>query len=396
MVLSRIAVWLLRATRAALLVCVTVASLCSGLDAGSQPTWISLPSDNRFSSPDWWPRKGTAPRSEYVGNAACAECHAEKVATQAKTGMGLAAMTADKAPQLRNHPELAFQLGTYNYSLRTAAEGSTYSLTNGSGKVTHPLEWALGRGDFGQTYVYSDSGKFYESHLSFYTKIDKLDITPGHVRSLPTSIDVAAGRVMSPREAQECLGCHTTAATVANEFDPEHAMMGVTCEACHGPGRNHVAAEMAGIEGAASLITNPAHLSPEDALDFCGSCHRSFGDTITNGWNKIGVPNARFQPYRLEKSKCWGNGDARLRCQSCHDPHVPLEENSVAYDGSCLACHVNTPGAKPTQEHPGAACKVAQKNCVSCHMPQVELPGAHTAFTDHWIRIVKPGAPYPE
>ena len=30
-----------------------------------------------------------------------------------------------------------------------------------------------------QTYVYSDSGKFYESHLSLYTKIDKLDITPG-------------------------------------------------------------------------------------------------------------------------------------------------------------------------------------------------------------------------
>ena len=113
--------------------------------------------------------------------------------------------------------------------------------SNGSEKLTHPLQWALGRGDFGQTYVYSDSGKFYESHLSFYTKIDKLDITPGHVRSLPASIDVAAGRVMSPREAQECLGCHTTAATVANEFDPEHAMMGITCEACHGPGRNHVA-----------------------------------------------------------------------------------------------------------------------------------------------------------
>ena len=113
-----------------------------------------------------------------------------------------------------------------------------------------------------------------------------------------------------------------------------------------GRGATTLQAEMAGIEGAASLIMNPAHLSPEDALDFCGSCHRSFGDAITNGWNKIGVPNARFQPYRLEKSKCWGNGDARLRCQSCHDPHVPLEENSVAYDGSCLACHVNTSGSQ--------------------------------------------------
>lgn len=396
MALPGITVWLLRATRAAVLVCLALASLCSALDAGAQSTSISLPTEDRFSSPDWWPRKGVAPGSEYAGNAACAECHAAKVATQATTGMGLAAMRADRAPQLRSHPELSFHLGPYNYSLRTSAEGSAYTLTNGSGKLTHSLKWALGRGDFGQTYVYADSGKFYESHLSYYTKIDKLDITTGHPHSIPANIEEAAGRVMSPREAQECLGCHTTASTVANEFDPEHAMMGITCEGCHGPGRNHVAAEIAGIEGAGSLITNPARLSPEDALDFCGSCHRSFGDAVINRWNKIGAANARFQPYRLEKSKCWGNGDARLRCQSCHDPHVPLEGNSLAYDGSCLACHVNTPGAKPTHDRPGTACKVGQKNCVSCHMPQVELPGAHTAFTDHWIRIVKPGAPYPD
>jgi hypothetical protein len=32
---------------------------------------------------------------------------------------------------------------------------------------------------------------------------------------------------------------------------------------------------------------------------------------------------------------------------------------------------------------------------VSCHMPTVELPGAHFKFTDHRIRIVRPGQPYP-
>jgi hypothetical protein len=29
-------------------------------------------------------------------------------------------------------------------------------------------------------------------------------------------------------------------------------------------------------------------------------------------------------------------------------------------------------------------------------MPKIELPGGHAQFTDHFIRIVKPGEPYPE
>jgi hypothetical protein len=29
-------------------------------------------------------------------------------------------------------------------------------------------------------------------------------------------------------------------------------------------------------------------------------------------------------------------------------------------------------------------------------MPKVALPGGHAVFTDHFIRIVHPGAPYPD
>jgi formate-dependent nitrite reductase cytochrome c552 subunit len=35
-------------------------------------------------------------------------------------------------------------------------------------------------------------------------------------------------------------------------------------------------------------------------------------------------------------------------------------------------------------------------DCVTCHMPKLELPGAHFAFTDHYIRIVQPNIPYPD
>jgi hypothetical protein len=29
-------------------------------------------------------------------------------------------------------------------------------------------------------------------------------------------------------------------------------------------------------------------------------------------------------------------------------------------------------------------------------MPKVSLPGGHAVFTDHFIRIVRPGEPYPD
>jgi formate-dependent nitrite reductase cytochrome c552 subunit len=41
-------------------------------------------------------------------------------------------------------------------------------------------------------------------------------------------------------------------------------------------------------------------------------------------------------------------------------------------------------------------CAVAKANCVSCHMPKVKLANEHITFTDHFIRIVRAGEPYPD
>jgi hypothetical protein len=98
----------------------------------------------------------------------------------------------------------------------------------------------------------------------------------------------------------------------------------------------------------------------------------------------------------LENSRCWAEGDARITCIACHDPHKPLVQVSSAYDANCLRCHVAIATEKKTADRPGSACPVATKDCVTCHMPKVEPPNLHSAFTDHWIRIAKSGSAYPE
>src|SRR5438552_3186239 len=60
------------------------------------------------------------------------------------------------------------------------------------------------------------------------------------------------------------------------------------------------------------LTLNPARLNPIDSVDFCGACHRTSWDVRLGGMT--GISTVRFQPYRLEKSRCWGKGDARLTC----------------------------------------------------------------------------------
>jgi hypothetical protein len=98
----------------------------------------------------------------------------------------------------------------------------------------------------------------------------------------------------------------------------------------------------------------------------------------------------------LENSRCWGKGDARLTCIACHDPHSPLQRETSAYDSKCLSCHVNSPVAKATADHPGPACPKARKNCAECHMPQYKVTDIPVKFTDHQIRVVSPNETIPD
>jgi hypothetical protein len=351
----------------------------------------------RVRGPGWWPTKGTPARSEYTGPDACTECHELKAETAQSTPMFHAATRASDSKSLLEHAHLSFQAGPYNYRLLTTSEKSALTVSKGATVLGLELIWALGSGHMGQTFLYKMNDDFYESHLSFYNATQSLDITPGQPRTVPATLAGAAGRAIPPNEARLCFGCHTTASTAKNQFDPSAAFLGVTCEACHGPGAQHIAAARAKTEKRGSgLVFNPAQLGRVDSVDFCGACHRTWQDVVSGPMVDAGVQNVRFAPYRLENSKCWAGGDARITCMSCHDPHKPLSRDVASYDQNCLACHASTTAEKKSENHPGAACPVATKNCVTCHMPKVEPPNLHSTFTDHWIRIAKPGSTYPE
>jgi Cytochrome c554 and c-prime len=319
----------------------------------------------------------------------CAGCHRKQAASQPLTLMAHATVLPGANPVLASHPKLRVRKGAYTYTVQTHGDQSTYSVTDGVDTLTLPIHWSLGAQ--AQTWVLERDGKFYESLMSYYPSIDGLDITTGDDSIVPTNLVQAMGRELSPSDTRSCFQCHATNAVVGGKLALESMKPGVACEHCHLGAPAH--AQDAAVADFDSAPPKLKDLTSEDLSNFCGQCHRTWETVVRNRLR--GEANVRFQPYRLANSKCFNGADPRISCIACHDPHVDVVRGTASYDAKCLACHATSTqnAAKATSE--ARACPVAKSNCASCHMPKVNLPSGHLRFTDHQIRIVRPGEPYP-
>ena len=288
---------------------------------------------------------------------------------------------------LKMHPKMTFEKSGYRYTVETKDSGATYTVTDGKDAVTLPIHYAFGAHI--QTYVLEQDGKFFESLVSYYPSVGGLAITMGDERLQPHTLTEAMGRETSTEEITACFGCHSSGAVHEGKLNLDTLTPGLTCEHCHTGAQDHMDALAHGQAGVVSKSLKA--MDAEDTSNFCGGCHRTWATVIrTRKWGEL---NVRFQPYRLANSKCFNGADSRISCTACHDPHRNLVRNDAAYyDPKCLACH----GATATHISTAVKnCPVSKNNCVSCHMPKVELPGSHAMFTDHQIRIVRANEPYP-
>ena len=240
----------------------------------------------------------------------------------------------------------------------------------------------------GQTYILEKDGQLYESRMSWFRELNGLRPTLGGGNSLPADLGEAAGRLMSHDDKLRCFGCHATNAAAGRELTLERMTPGVQCEHCHQATAAHLAAmgRDRDLPVVPPGLTSLQSLSAEQVSNFCGQCHRTWAEIAVQA--RPGIANVRFQPYRLTESKCYDPDDARISCLACHDPHTEARVGPVDYDAKCQACH----GGGNVK---AKACPASKNHCVSCHMPKIDLPGAHYRFSDHRIRIVKANEPFP-
>ena len=230
-----------------------------------------------------------------------------------------------------------------------------------------------------------------------------------------------------------CAECHSTGVrkrydATTSRFATTWTDAGVGCEACHGPGSEHLAwAKRAlptgvardrsriGLAGAGLAPLGPwartqgkatAHAPADTAraqrqLDVCGGCH-SRRELLVESGNMHGLPayddayvlalptpplyhadgQIREEDFELGsflQSRMHANG---VVCSNCHEPHsLALRESG---NGVCVQCHAATVFDTPAHHH--HAPRENGGACVDCHMP-VSTYMEVDRRRDHSLRI---------
>ncbi|MEI6713768.1 MAG: cytochrome c3 family protein [Verrucomicrobiota bacterium] len=215
---------------------------------------------------------------------------------------------------------------------------------------------------------------------------------------------------------QLCAGCHSTGMDVAKE---SWAELNISCEACHGPGREH------SLTSTAATIVNPARLSTERSMDICLSCHQAGKPNDENfAWPvgyQPGLELAKFwNPMVPEKGKqtaeFWHNGTAHknrvqgntfvqsvmhkhdIQCTNCHDVHSAMHQSmtikSAASNALCLTCHgpskdIGPKGASLTAHTHHGELSTGSR-CIECHMPKIAENGVPGEMRNHTFDFISP------
>src|SRR5690349_13568515 len=93
--------------------------------------------------------------------SACVGCHMAQTAHQAQTPMGQAMLLPGFNSTLKARPKLFLRKFPYTYTIETKGDQSTYTVSNGTQKISLPIMWTFGKRM--QTWILERNGRYYES-----------------------------------------------------------------------------------------------------------------------------------------------------------------------------------------------------------------------------------------
>ncbi len=355
--------------------------------------------------------RNTTKDAAYVGSKVCAGCHTGIYESYRKTGMGRSMAPASSPTELAKIPSpVTFWNEKLNRHFSVYREGdaifqSEHELDSSGSEVfrtTQKLEYVVGSGTNGTTYLVKRGDSLFEAPLSHYERIGNWSFSPGYeAEDAGFSRPIQAG----------CLSCHSgQAQPVPNRpgayRDPPFRELAIGCENCHGPGQLHVNERSRKLPVKGKLddsIVNPAKLPGWLADNICMNCHQGTATRILQPgksyldfrpskpldetvaiFESPALPGATVSPLlehysMMTLSKCYRESNGRMSCMTCHDPHVqPTSQSASYFRGKCLSCHTE------------ASCKLpagaSRSDCAGCHMPKQNVTQvAHSVLTNHRI-----------
>ena len=352
------------------------------------------------------------PISNNIADDKCLSCHeqyksylrtAHHLTSQPATRGSIAGKFSTGENVLRtSEPELHYRMedrkdGFY----QTAVLGTSPDFVT----ISERFDLVVGSGRKGQTYLYWGRNKqLFQLPVSYWTELNKWVPSPGYDDKVANF-----SRPVLPR----CLECHASRfeplsdSSAENRYHKTHYTLGISCERCHGPGREHVEIHSAdGVKPVMHAIVNPIQLSRSRQIELCSLCHGGIGVAKAPVFSfvpgkdleafiqlEVPKPNEPLdvhgnQVALLQRSRCFQSSE--MTCSTCHNVHLP-QRDVRDFSPRCLTCHkVESCGLFPT-----AGREIANK-CIECHLPN-QTSNVIVSSTDgvqvrpkvrnHWIKV---------
>ena len=391
------------------------------------------PSDklNQAVEPDW--QRLLAGPGDHVGAVACAQCHAAEHRDWQGSHHDLAMQPATPESVLGDFDRARFDYaGIRSEFFRRA--GSYRVITDGpDGELAEfEIAYTFGVEPLQQYLIELPGGRLQALGIAWDSRPESeggqrwFHLYPDQAVSADHPLHWT-GRNQNWNHL--CADCHSTGLVKgydsdSDTFNTSFAEINVACEACHGPGREHIEwaldgalpaagpalakifAERRGIDWLPDPETGTARRSAarptQIEIDSCGRCHgrasRLLGDTVhgrslLDSHRPVLLDPDQFHPdgQMLAEVFNWASflqsrmAQAGVTCSDCHHPHslqLRAPGNAV-----CVQCH--QPDRYDHPEHARHSSGSEGSQCKACHMPRVtfmEIDPRH----DHAFRIPRP------
>ena len=382
------------------------------------------------------PAPFSMPAATFVGNDACAACHQAQQKAWQGSHHDLAMQKADAAAVLGNFADAKFTYaGTTSTFFRR--EGRFMVNTDGAdGKLADfEIQYTFGVAPLQQYLIELPGGRLQALGIAWDSRPKEaggqrwFHLYPGQ--------QIRAGDPLHWTGLQQnwnymCADCHSTnlrknydAAT--RTFKTTWSQIDVGCEACHGPGSNHIAwarepgktkayehdkgltvllDERKGVTWPIDAKTGNAARSRERAgereIEVCARCHSRRGQ-LTDAVHAGDSLHQGFRVSLLEPGLFHADGQQRdevynyapflqsrmyakgVTCSDCHEPHT--QKLRATGNGVCLQCHAAPKYDAPS--HHFHAPGTAGAACAACHMPATTYMVVDPRH-DHSFRVPRP------
>lgn len=261
--------------------------------------------------------------AEFIGSAACANCHQETYDTFSQSGhaYALTPIVDGEAPAFLS-----------TVAQRTPPEGLAWS----------DIAYVVGGFNWKALFVKTDGSLVTGEAAQFNLDNNQLEAGNEYVA-------YHAGE----EKPFDCGTCHTTGYNGREETAGMPNMVGtffepgVQCEACHGPGSLHV--------------NNPRSFALKVSRDNqeCRACHMS-GELVTAA--------GFIQHTGHEYGDLFPGKHRLIDCVDCHNPHTavvsPREDHVPFLEATCAGCHFQQAQVEKVHVR-------IRVDCADCHMPKL-------------------------